>query len=122
MANYGNSFGAKHTEPVGLERITLWDTIYERILVGATVPVSDATPEGTVIPAGTPVSVDKLGGTATLNADAPIALTEEDVVMGSEFATLTLVKRGVFYVSRSKATITEAQQAALPGITFVKEL
>lgn len=122
MTNYGNSFGAKHTDPVGLERITLWDTIYERILVGATLPVSTATPEGTVIPAGTPVAVDKLGGTATLNADAPIGLTEEDVVMGSEFATLTIVKRGIIYADRTKATITDAQKAALPGITFVKEL
>lgn len=124
MANYGNSFGNKRTDPVGLERITLWDRIDERVLVGAVLKVSDTYPEGTVIPAGTPVANKDgiLGGEAVLNGTAPDGLTEEDVVMGSEFCTLTIVKRGVFYESRTKATITAAQKNKLTGITFVKEI
>lgn len=122
MTNYGNSFGNKRTEPVEVERITLWDTIYERVLVGATLKASDSYPEGTVIPAGTPIARKDgvVGGEAVLNSATPEGLTEEDVVMGSDFCTFSIVKRGVFYESRTKATITAAQKKVLSGITFEK--
>lgn len=124
MTNYGNSFGNKRVQGPTLERIALWDRIDERILVGYTLPVSETYPEGTVIPAGTPIASKdgKLGSEAVLNTATPEALTEEDAVMGSEFATLTGVKRGVIYIDRTKATITAAQKAVLTGITFAKEL
>lgn len=122
QVNYGKSFGNKKVESPVLERIALWDRIDEKLLVGATLKAGGSYPEGTVIPAGTPASVDKLGGTITLNSETPEGLTENDVVMGSEFATFSIVKRGIIYVDRTKATISEAQKKALPGITFVKEL
>lgn len=77
MANYGNSFGNKRTNPVGLERITLWDRIDERVLVGAVLKVSDTYPEGTVIPAETPIANKDgiLGGEAVLNGATPDGLT-----------------------------------------------
>ena len=122
QVNYGKSFGNKRTESEVLERIALWDRIDEKLLVGATLKAGGSYPEGKVIPAGTPIAVDKLGGTATLDSATPDGLTENDVVMGSEFATFSIVKRGIIYVDRTKATISEAQQKLLPGITFVKEL
>lgn len=122
QVNYGKTFGNKRTESEILERISLWDRIDERLLVGATLKAGGSYPEGTVIPAGTPISVDKLGGTATLDAATPDGLTENDVVMGSEFATFSIVKRGIIYIDRTSATVSEAQQKALPGITFVKEI
>lgn len=122
MLNNGKSFGNKRTDSEVIERITLWDRIDEKLLVGATLKAGGSYPEGKVIYAGTPISVDKLGGEATLDSETPDGLTENDVVMGSEFCTFSIVKRGIIYVDRTKATISEAQKKALPGITFVKEL
>lgn len=120
----GNSFGIKSVESDVVEHIALWDRIDERILVGATLKAGGSYPEGTVIYAGTPIAVKdgKLGGEAELNSTTPVGLTEVDVVMGSEFATFTIVKRGIIYADRTKATISDEQKKALPGITFVKEL
>lgn len=122
MSNYGNSFGYKVSDAVSVERINVWDRTDEFFPGGGTLAVSTTYKEGTVIPAGTPVSVSKPGGTATLNGATPIGLTYDDVVMGSEACTLTIVTKGVFLASRSKATVTAAQEAKLPGITFVKEV
>lgn len=121
MANYGNSFGNKVTAPVSVERIPVWDAINERFLGGAWLKVSVEVPEGTVIPAGTPIATDKAGGEAVLNGTAPIGLTEEDVVMGTEGCSFTIVTRGVLYESRVKSTITTTQKGKLGGITFTKE-
>lgn len=120
--NYGNSFGKKTVDPVGVERINVWDRTEEFFPGGGVLKVSTTYKEGNVIPAGTPVSVAVPGGAATIGGNTPIGLTYEDVVMGSEFATLTIVVRGTFLESRSKATITAAQKTALKQIIFVKEL
>lgn len=120
--SYGNSFGRKTYNAPTIERINVWDRTDEFYPVGAVLPVSTTYPEGTIIPAGTPVAIDKVGGTPTLNSATPTGHTYEDVVMGSEFATLTIVTRGTLLISRVKATITEAQQTALKGqIIYVKE-
>lgn len=120
--NYGNSFGKKTTDPVGAERINVWDRTEEFFPGGGVIKTSSTYKEGTVIPAGTPVSVSVPGGEATIGGSTPTGLTYEDVVMGSEFATLTIVVRGTFLESRSKATISTAQKNALKQIIFVKEL
>lgn len=122
MKNYGSSFGYKVTDAVGVERINVWDRTYEFFPGGGTLAKSTTNKEGDVIPAGTPVSVAKPGGVATINGASPIGLTYEDVVMGADCCTLTIVTRGVFLASRTKATISAAQEAKLPGITFVKEV
>lgn len=121
MTNYGQSFGNKIGEAVGVERVALWLSTNEFYPVGAVLKKSATYPEGTRIPAGTPVSVDKPGGEATLNGTTPIALTYNDVVMGSEFATLTLVTHGTILESRCDATITADQKAKLVHINFIKE-
>lgn len=124
MANYGHSFGNTSAGPVEVERVVLWDKVEERYPVGAVLKVSTTYKEGTVIPAGTPVSVDKLGGTATINGTAPIGLTLDDVTMGADFCTLTIVTRGRILEDRYSGTAyTSAQKTALKGnITFIKEV
>ena len=121
--NYGHSFGNTSSGPVEVERVVLWDSVDERYPVGAVLNVSDTYPAGKVIPAGTPVSVDKLGGTATIGGSSPIGLTLDDVTMGTDFCTLTIVTRGRILEDRYSGTAyTAAQKKALTGITFIKEL
>ncbi len=123
MANYGHSFGNTSAGPVELERVVLWDKVDERYPTGAVLAVSDTYPEGTVIPAGTPITVDSLGGIATLNSSSPIGLTLDDVTMGADFCTLTIVTKGRILEDRYSGTAyTSAQKKALTGITFIKEL
>ena len=124
MANYGHSFGNTSAGPVEVERIVLWESVYERYPVGAVLKVSTTYPAGTLIPAGTPISVDKLGGTATLNGSAPMGLTLDDVTMGADFCTLTIVTKGRIMEDRYKGTAyTTAQKNALKNsITFIKEV
>lgn len=122
MSNYGNTFGAKTYQSVGAERINVWDKTTEFYPSGAVLKVSDTYKEGSVIPAGTPVAVSTPGGEASLNTASPVGLLYQDVVMGSEFCTLTIVTRGTILESRIEATITSAQKTALKGqIIFVKE-
>ena len=123
MANYGHSFGNTSAGPAGVERVVLWLDVYERQPAGAVLKVSDTYPEGTIIPAGTPITVDKLGGAATLNGATPIGLTLDDVTMGADFCTLTIVTRGRILEDRYSGTAyTAAQKKALTGITFINEL
>lgn len=122
MASFGNSFGEKRYNPVGAERINIWDSIEERYPSGAYLAVSSTHEEGSVIPAGTPVTIASVGATPVLNGTSPTGLLEEDVVMGSKGCTLSVVTRGRLCESRSKATITAAQKTALAGrILFVAE-
>lgn len=123
MANYGHSFGNTSVGPVELERIVLWEKVEERYPVGAVLKASDTYKEGALIPAGTPISVDKLGGTATINGTAPIGLTLDDVTMGADFCTLTIVTKGRIMEDRYTGTAyTATQKKALTGITFIKEV
>lgn len=122
MENYGNSHGYKATDAVSVERINVWDVTTEFFPGGGVLAKDGTNTEGSVIPAGTPVSVSVPGGAATINGTDPIGLTYEDAIMGSECCTLTIVTKGVFLASRTKATVTTAQEGELPGITFVKEV
>lgn len=122
MPNYGNSFGIKVNDPVELNRIVVWQEIDEIHPVGATLKVSETYPAGSVIPAGTPISISELGGEATLNGATPLGLTQQDVVMGTQCCTLAIVVRGTILESRVKPTYTAAQKKALAGqILFIKE-
>lgn len=123
MANYGHSFGNTSAGPVEVERIVLWESVTERYPVGAVLKASATYKEGDLIPAGTPISVDKLGGEATLNGTSPIGLTLDDVTMGADFCTLTIVTKGRILEDRYNGTAyTAAQKKALTGITFIKEI
>jgi hypothetical protein len=122
MANYGNEFSQKQVAAVGAERINLWDATEEFYPSGAVFTANSTYKVGSVIPAGTPVTVTTPGGAAVLNGATPVGLSYEDVVVGTIGSTLTVVTRGRFLESRSKATITDAQKEVLKGrILFVKE-
>ncbi|MCM1216519.1 MAG: hypothetical protein NC209_03900 [Alistipes sp.] len=122
MKDYGNTFNAEKVDAMSVERITVWKSAREFFPGGAYLAPSDDYPVGTRIPALTPISVEKPGGTPTLNGAAPLGLTYEDAYVGTDGCTLTIVTSGEALVSRSEATITEAQQQVLFGrISFIKE-
>lgn len=129
--NYGNSFNTYDGDLVGVQRITVWKSAREFFPSGATLLPEDyksvglksgEDEVGKIIPAGTPVSVEKPGGKPTFNGEKPIGLTYEDIVLGTDGATVTVVTEGEVLVSRLDAEVTEAQQSYLFGrIKFIKE-
>lgn len=122
MANSIYSVGEKQYDAVSVERINVWDSIEERYPSGTYLTVSASHKEGSVIPAGTPVTIASVGATPTLNDTSPTGLLESDVVMGSKGVYLDIVTRGRLCESRVKATLTSAQKTALAGrILFVAE-
>lgn len=124
MANpYVYSFVNATTESDVAKYIPLWAEISERFDGGATIPLDDTNTLGTVIPAGTPISVDKLGGTVELNGDTPLGYTEKDAIIGENGAPVDIVTRGKMYIDRCEATITSAQQAVLKDrFTYIQEV
>lgn len=119
--NYGNSFNSSKVD-TDFGRVSIWIMADEFLPVGAYLAVSETYPVGTKIPAGTPISVDKVGGAATLNGSAPQGLTYEDAYVGTDGCTLTIVSRGQLNESLSEATYTSTQKTALKGrISFIVE-
>lgn len=118
--NYGNSFGIKEYDGVGVKTINVWHRITSKVPVGAVLAVSDTYPAGSVIPAGTPVSTTEIGGAATVGASADLSLPysgllEHDTVMGPQCCSLSIVNGGELLVDRINAKISDAQKAALKG-------
>lgn len=118
--NYGNSFGIKEYDSVGVRTLNVWHRITSKIPVGAVLAVSETYPAGSVIPAGTPVSTTEIGGSATVGASADLSLPysgllEHDTVMGTQCCTLSVVNGGELLVDRINAVISEAQKTALKG-------
>lgn len=134
--NYGNSFSSYEGENVGVERISIWKSAREFFPGGAAVKAEDYSTIGltgafmpivagqTIIPAGTPIKVDKPGGKPDFSSPMPIGLTYEDVVLGTDGATFTIVTRGEFLISRKKGpSIDDTTQSRLFGrISFIKEV
>lgn len=128
--NYGNSFNSYEGENVGVERISIWKSAREFYPSGATLTPADyasvglkESEVGKIIPAGTPVFVENPGGKPTFNGTTPIGLTYEDIQLGTDGCTVTIVTEGEFLESRTLATITEAQKTHLFGrIKFIKEV
>ena len=119
---YGNTFNEGHEELGSVGRVNLFPIVDEYYPVGVFLAVSETYTVGTKIPAGTPISVDVLGGAPTLNGTAPIGLTYEDAYVGTNGCTLTIVTRGQIQESLSEATYTSTQKTALKGrILFIKE-
>ena len=118
---YGNSFNSSKAQ-TELGRVPVWIMVDEFLPVGAYVAVSETYTVGMKIPAGTPIQVDKVGGTVTLNGTAPQGLTYEDAYVGTNGCTLTIVGRGQINESLSEATYTSGQKTALKGrISFIVE-
>lgn len=138
--NYGNSFNSYEGENVGVQRISVWKSVREFFPGGAClkpedysganaaiVEVGRSAKVGDIVPAGTPIIVDKPGGKAKLNfapTENPIGLTYEDVVLGTDGCTFTIVTQGEFLVSRKLGpVIAEGVQDKLFGrISFIKEV
>lgn len=119
--NYGNSFNSSQVS-TDFGRVAIWIMVDEFLPVGGYLAVSETYPVGTKIPAGTPIQIDKIGGTVTLNGTAPQGLTYEDAYVGTDGCTLTIVGRGQLNESLSEATYTSTQKTALKGrISFILE-
>lgn len=128
MKNYGNSFGRRIHETVKVSSINVWNHIDSEIPVGLVLAKSDTWPEGSVIPAATPVSGIELGGAATVGASADMTkrlsgLLKHDTVMGPDCCTLNVVDGGDLLIDRVSATISDAQKTALKGrIKFTNQV
>lgn len=121
-AKYGNTFNEGHEVIGSASRVNLFPIVDEFYPVGCFVPVDETNTVGKKIPAGTPISVDVLGGAPTLGGTAPIGLTYEDAYVGTNGCTLTIVTRGQIQESLSEVTYTSTQKTALKGrILFIKE-
>jgi hypothetical protein len=121
-AKYGNTFNEGHEVIGSVSRVNLFPIVDEFYPVGCFVPVDETNTVGKKIPAGTPISVDVLGGAPTLGGTAPIGLTYEDAYVGTNGCTLTIVTRGQIQESLSEVTYTSTQKTALKGrILFIKE-
>lgn len=119
--HFGNSFN-HGSEDFSVGAVSLWARVDETMSCGAFVPVDATNTVGKLIPAGTAVSIDKIGGTTTMGGDAPLGLTLDDRYVGADGCSLTVVTRGQINESLSTLTYTAKQKAALQGrILFIKE-
>lgn len=130
---YGNTFNSG-SESVDAGRLSAWVEIKERYPVGAFL-APDATggnlangkvKVGEKIPLGTPVTMTSVGATPSFaKTGAVTGFTEEDVYMGTDGCTLTIVTRGMLNVSlveNANTTIPTAVRTAMADrILFVGE-
>lgn len=65
MSNYGNAFFTPELKQYPGSVVPVWLEVKERKIAGGTVDISDF-PKGTIIPAGVPVNLPVMGGSATL--------------------------------------------------------
>lgn len=118
-----NPFVHSYTQSVATspeaKRIPVWDQVDETYNGGATLAVNTTTQKvGTIIPAGTPVTVSASG--VTVGGNSPTGLTWHDAQIGENGAPIDIVTRGKLYIDRVDATITSTQKTALASrILFV---
>lgn len=125
MKNYGNQFvGGRESLDGG--KLPIWLSVDELFPAGCTFPASDA---GKTYPVGTAVYVATMGGQATIYSDST-ALTDgqvvtgvlyEDVVVGANGATGTIVTKGQILASRAAGLSASVKAALANRITFVEE-
>lgn len=120
---YGNSFSHGPGDRVSISVSALWPRADQFYPAGAYVACDATNTEGTLIKAGTPVEVAKIGDAPKLGSAAtnPVGLTYEDAYVGKDGCSLTIVTHGTINESLSDASVTAAQKAKLYGITFIKE-
>lgn len=86
MSNYGNAFFSPDSKQYPGSVVPVWLEVKERKIAGGTVDISDF-PKGTIIPAGIPVNLNVMGGTATLldyfEVVGAVAATDTSVVLKS---------------------------------------
>lgn len=122
--NYGNTFNSGAGDSISVSVEAIWPRADKFYPCGAFIKVDTTNTVGTKIPAGTPVQIDKIGGSTLIGsaATAPVGLTYEDAYVGTEGCSLTIVTAGDFNESLSSATISAVQKAKLTSITFIKEV
>lgn len=122
--NYGNSFST-NTADGNAKRLSAWVEVHEQYPVGAYLKVGDGSyNEGDVIPLGTPVKIDAVGGEVTFpkSGSDVTGLTYEDAIMGNAGCTITIVTRGMLNKSLLKEEVPSSIETALASrILFVKE-
>lgn len=86
MSNYGNVFFSPDSKTYPGSVVPVWLEVKERKIAGGTVDISDY-PKGTLIPAGIPVALSVMGGTATLldsfQVVGAVSSTDTSVVLKS---------------------------------------
>lgn len=126
MQKYGNSFSGGR-ESIDAGKIPVWNSVDELYPGGCTLKDQTA---GTTIPAGTAVYVTKMGGEATVYKDSDTdekndklvtGLLLEDVYIGTNGATGTIVTKGSILAARG-AKLADWAKAKVNGrITFIEE-
>lgn len=130
VPNYGNSFNVA-TNDYAAGKVPIWLFVDELYPAGCTL--NEQTP-GTTIPAGTPVYVPKMGGEATVFSSSASAgsagsggvlevtgLLLEDVYIGTEGATGTIVTKGQVLAARIPELSDDVKAAIAGRITLVNE-
>lgn len=125
MKHYGNSFvGGRESLDMG--KVPVWLSVDEQFPAGCTF---EATEAGKTYPIGTAVYVSSMGGKATVYTDST-ALTDgqvvtglllEDVVVGANGGTGTIVTKGQILASRAAKLSATVKAALANRITFVEE-
>lgn len=125
MKNYGNAFvGGREVIDAG--KVPVWNSIDELFPAGCTFP---ASAKGTTYPVGTAVYVASMGGQATVyntstslsDSQTVTGLLLEDVTVGENGATGTIVTKGQILASRAAGLSASVKAALANRITFVEE-
>ena len=125
MKNYGNQFvGGRESLDAG--KVPVWLSIDEQFPAGCTFPASDA---GKTYEVGTAVYVAPMGGQATVydkstalsSEQAVTGMLLEEVVVGANGATGTIVTKGQILASRAAELSATVKAALANRITFVEE-
>lgn len=125
MKNYGNSFVGGR-EAIDAGKVPVWLSVDEQFPAGCTFSASD---KGKTYPIGTAVYVGAMGEVArTYNESSTLTegqtvtgLLLEDVVVGENGATGTIVTKGQILASRAAKLSASVEGALANRITFVKE-
>ena len=125
MKNYGNRFDSGR-ESLDMGKVPVWLSVDELFPAGCTFPASDA---GKTYPIGTAVYVANMGGQATVYTNSTslsdgqtvTGILYEEVVVGTNGATGTVVTKGQILASRAAELSASVKAALANRISFVEE-
>ena len=125
MENYGNSFVGGR-EAIDAGKVPVWLSVDEQFPGGCTFRTSD---KGKTYSIGTAVYVSSMGGSATIynesstlsDGQTVTGLLLEDVVVGENGATGTIVTKGQILASRAAKLSATVKAALANRIIFVEE-
>ena len=125
MKNYGNSFNGGR-ESLDGGKVPVWLSVDEQFPAGCTFEASD---NGKVYPIGTAVYVSSMGGKATVyessttlgEGQSVTGLLLEEVVVGANGGSGTIVTKGQILASRAAKLSASVKAALANRITFVEE-